>query len=34
MVIGEDGALDAQRFHRSENGVTLVTALMLAKLAA
>jgi glucose-1-phosphate adenylyltransferase len=34
MVIGEDAALDAQRFHRSENGVTLVTALMLAKLAA
>jgi glucose-1-phosphate adenylyltransferase len=34
MVIGEDAALDAQRFHRSDNGVTLVTALMLAKLAA
>jgi glucose-1-phosphate adenylyltransferase len=33
MVIGEDAVLDAQRFHRSENGVTLVTALMLAKLA-
>jgi glucose-1-phosphate adenylyltransferase len=34
MVIGEDAALDAQRFHRSENGVTLVTAQMLAKLTA
>lgn len=34
MVIGEDAELDAQRFHRSPNGVTLVTAAMLAKLAA
>ena len=34
MVIGEDAALDAQRFHRSENGITLVTMEMLAKLAA
>ena len=34
MVIGEDAALDAERFHRSENGITLVTAEMLAKLAA
>ncbi|MEO5660394.1 MAG: glucose-1-phosphate adenylyltransferase [Polaromonas sp.] len=34
MVIGEDEALDSQRFHRSANGVTLVTAAMLAKIAA
>jgi glucose-1-phosphate adenylyltransferase len=33
MVIGEDEALDAQRFHRSPNGITLVTAAMLAKIA-
>ncbi|MFZ2308393.1 MAG: glucose-1-phosphate adenylyltransferase [Rhodoferax sp.] len=34
MVIGEDAELDAQRFHRSPNGITLVTAGMLAKLSA
>lgn len=34
MVIGEDAALDAQRFHRSANGITLVTADMLSKIAA
>ncbi len=34
MVIGEDAALDAKRFHRSENGITLVTMLMLKKLSA
>jgi glucose-1-phosphate adenylyltransferase len=34
MVIGEDAELDAQRFHRSENGITLVTRDMLAKLNA
>jgi glucose-1-phosphate adenylyltransferase len=33
MVIGEDAALDAQRFHRSANGITLVTADMLSKIA-
>jgi glucose-1-phosphate adenylyltransferase len=33
MVIGEDAAEDARRFHRSEHGVTLVTRDMLAKLA-
>lgn len=33
MVIGEDAQADAQRFYRSENGITLVTAEMLAKLA-
>jgi glucose-1-phosphate adenylyltransferase len=33
MVIGEDADLDAQRFHRSETGVVLVTAGMLAALA-
>lgn len=32
MVIGEDAALDAKRFYRSENGVVLVTQEMLAKL--
>ena len=32
MVIGEDAHADAQRFVRSENGITLVTAEMLAKL--
>jgi glucose-1-phosphate adenylyltransferase len=34
MVIGEDAALDAQRFHRTVNGVTLVTACMVAALTA
>ena len=34
MVIGEDAELDGQRFHRSPKGVTLVTAAMLAKIAA
>ncbi|MEK8052225.1 glucose-1-phosphate adenylyltransferase [Ideonella sp. DXS22W] len=33
MVIGEDAAEDARRFHRSEQGVTLVTRPMLAALA-
>jgi glucose-1-phosphate adenylyltransferase len=32
MVIGEDPELDAQRFHRSETGVVLVTTEMLNKL--
>ena len=32
MVIGEDVALDTQRFYRSENGITLVTREMLEKL--
>lgn len=32
MVIGEDPELDAQRFHRSETGVVLVTVEMLNKL--
>jgi glucose-1-phosphate adenylyltransferase len=32
MVIGEDPALDAQRFFRTENGVVLVTREMLDKL--
>ena len=32
LVIGEDAALDAQRFYRSENGITLVTREMLEKL--
>jgi len=32
MAIGEDAALDAQRFYRSENGITLVTREMLDKL--
>jgi glucose-1-phosphate adenylyltransferase len=34
MVIGEDAEVDAARFHRSANGITLVTNDMLAKLAA
>ena len=32
LVIGEDLALDSQRFHVTPHGVTLVTASMLAKL--
>ena len=32
LVIGEDPDLDARRFHRSDGGVTLVTAEMLAAL--
>ena len=34
MVIGEDVELDAQRFYRSENGITLVTREMLDKLGS
>jgi glucose-1-phosphate adenylyltransferase len=34
MVIGEDPEQDASRFHRSPNGITLVTAEMLAKITA
>jgi glucose-1-phosphate adenylyltransferase len=34
MVIGEDAALDAQRFHRSANGVTLVTTNMIENIEA
>lgn len=34
LVIGEDEQADAERFLRSDNGVTLVTADMLARLAA
>ncbi len=33
LVIGEDAAEDARRFHRSAQGITLVTRDMLAKLA-
>jgi glucose-1-phosphate adenylyltransferase len=33
LVVGEDAALDAQRFHRTDNGVVLITRNMLAKLA-
>lgn len=32
MVIGEDAELDARRFHRSDNGVVLVTCAMLDNL--
>jgi glucose-1-phosphate adenylyltransferase len=32
MVIGEDAAEDARRFHRTANGITLITADMLQKL--
>jgi glucose-1-phosphate adenylyltransferase len=34
MVIGEDAESDAQHFHRSAKGITLVTADMLAKIAS
>ncbi len=34
LVVGEDAALDAQRFERSEGGVVLITAAMLARLGA
>jgi glucose-1-phosphate adenylyltransferase len=34
LVIGEDPELDAARFYRSPNGICLVTADMLAKIAA
>ena len=34
MVIGEDAAEDVRRFHRSENGIVLVTREMLAQLTA
>ncbi|HVC56409.1 MAG TPA: glucose-1-phosphate adenylyltransferase [Stellaceae bacterium] len=33
LVVGEDPALDAQRFHRSEGGVVLISADMIAALA-
>jgi glucose-1-phosphate adenylyltransferase len=32
LVVGEDASLDAQRFHRTDGGVTLITAEMLARL--
>ncbi|OJX79295.1 glucose-1-phosphate adenylyltransferase [Magnetospirillum sp. 64-120] len=32
LVVGEDAALDAKRFYRSEKGITLITADMLKKL--
>jgi glucose-1-phosphate adenylyltransferase len=32
LVIGEDAALDASRFYRTESGITLVTPEMLARL--
>jgi glucose-1-phosphate adenylyltransferase len=32
IVIGEDPKLDAQRFYRTDGGITLVTAEMLAAL--
>ena len=32
LVVGEDAALDAERFHRSANGICLVTSQMLARL--
>jgi glucose-1-phosphate adenylyltransferase len=32
MVIGEDAAQDAARFHRTESGITLVTRTMLRQL--
>jgi glucose-1-phosphate adenylyltransferase len=32
MVVGEDAAADARRFHRTDAGVVLITKEMLAKL--
>ena len=34
LVVGEDPSEDARRFYRTDNGVTLITAAMLDKLAA
>ncbi len=34
LVVGEDAVLDALRFHRSANGICLVTAAMLEKITA
>jgi len=34
LVVGEDAAADAARFHRTDSGITLITAKMLARLAA
>ena len=34
LVIGEDAVADAERFYRSDSGITLVTAEMLARLPA
>ena len=34
LVVGEDPVLDAQRFRRTEKGITLVTKPMIARLAA
>ena len=34
LVVGEDPELDASRFHRSANGITLITRAMLEKLSA
>jgi glucose-1-phosphate adenylyltransferase len=34
MVIGEDPALDAQRFYRTPGGITLISQEMLARLEA
>jgi glucose-1-phosphate adenylyltransferase len=33
LVVGEDAAVDARRFHRTESGVVLITPAMLARLA-
>ena len=33
LVVGEDAALDAERFARTENGVTLITPTMLDRLS-
>ncbi len=34
MVVGEDPVLDARRFYRSENGITLITREMLERLSS
>jgi glucose-1-phosphate adenylyltransferase len=34
LIVGEDPIADAKRFRRTENGVTLITKPMIAKLTA
>jgi len=34
LVVGEDAAADAARFHRTDSGITLVTQKMLDRLAS
>jgi glucose-1-phosphate adenylyltransferase len=34
LVVGEDAALDAARFERTDNGVVLITSAMLSALSS